>query len=540
MISMLGYLITSLCFLIWTVRNILFWVALWQRREYRLDRIMAELFETQQGKSLLTSKIALIKWLLIPAFAFVIYDGNILPFYHIAVFVVFVIEALKTIREFFSHRLQRPIFTVKALLLAALTIYIYFAIFIIPIVDRYAWLILLDRLLPFFIAFLVFLFTLPTVLYKDYKIEKARNRLAQRDDITVIGITGSYGKSSTKEYIAQVLSSSFDVLKTEQSNNTPIGVANSILSGLKKSTQIFVVEMGAYKRGEISALCAIAPPTIGVLTAIAPQHLSLFGSLENIRKAKYEIIEAVPQNGLAIFNGNNSEVYNLYKQTKKKKALYTATTKGAITVKGDLHAFNIQTKKFEVTFDVSLKSKKIHFQAPLIGAHTVENVLPAIYIADYLKIPEKTIKDAVANLVPLTHTMSVHELSNDGYLIDNTFNSNPDGIIALLEYMKLYKGKKIVVLEPMIELGKQASFEHQRVGKAASKMCDILFLTKKTNFSDIEKGIKEGKGNCTVKLATPFEVSDFIMESMGSDDVVALIGKEQKSILAKTRRMFIA
>lgn len=538
------FFIASVSFLLWVVRNTFFWVSLWQRREYRIDRLFSELSETYSGKKIVFSFYVIFKWILVLGFAFVVSNNLFLFLYQLVVTIVLAIEGIEVIHEVITHSLKRPQFTTKALLIVAAVIYIYTTLFLIPLTtDRFVWLMILDILLPFVVAVMVFAVALPTVLFKDYQIERATRKIANHSKLLVIGVTGSYGKSSTKEFIAQVLSHKFEVLKTRQSENTSIGIAYTILKGLKKSTQIFVVEMGAYKKREISELCAIVNPKIGVLTAVAGQHLSLFGSIENIEKTKYELIEALPRNGLALFNGNNERVQRLYNSTTKKKVLYkrladsSKPSVGTRSKQGDIVAFNVTTSQDSTHFDVQLGKKILNLKTNLIGEHMVENILPAVYIANYLGMDDKEIKAAVSKLTPLPHTMVRSELSNGSHILDNTFNANPDSVIATLTYIRQYKGKKIFVLEPMIELGKKAKEEHYRVAKAMSTVCDYLFLVNKNFYKEMTQGITDGKGNCKVKIGSISEITDFIVNNTKKGDISVLMGKGiPRVIVTKVRR----
>lgn len=527
------FFVTSLGFFIWVLRNILFWVALWQLKEYRFDRVFIHLKETQQGKSLLFSKDSNLKWFIIFAYILVlINDIPPLP-YQIIITIIFSFYAFLVFKEVYLRLFKRPVFTFKALVITFLTLLSIFLLFQIPLIDKFVWLILLDRIISLVIGFFVFLFSFPTELYRDFKIEKAIKKIKAQKKLLVIGVTGSYGKSSTKEYVGQILENKFEVVKTKGTNNTPIGIANTILSDLKNDTQVFVVEMGAYKKGEIKDMCQIVQPKIGVLTAVSYQHASLFGNLKNTSAAKYELVEALPSDGLALFNGNNEDVCNLYKKTKIKKVLYKSFLNKPSKTDAAIYAFNVKTYKEQIAFDVFLKGQKLRFEAPLVGIQNIENILPGIFIADYLGMSKAQIKKAVAMLYPLPKTMNIHKNSNGAVLVDDTFNANPDAILAALQYMKIYKGKKILVLQPMIELGKNAKNEHYRIALEISKVCNFLLLTNNNFHQEIVKGIEDGGGGCIVLVDNPIKLSEFVRKNTKKEDVVVFEGKEANVVLSK-------
>lgn len=527
------FFIASVGFFIWIARNIFFWTCLWQLKEYRFDRVFVHLRETQQGKNLLFSKDSNLKWVIILAYILVlINDIPPLP-YQIIITIIFSFYAFLVFKEAYLRFLKRPVFTFKALVIIFLTLLAIFFLFQIPLIDKFIWLILLDRFTPLIIGFFVFLFSFPTELYRDFKIEQAIKKIKTQKNLLVIGVTGSYGKSSTKEYVGQILEQNFKVIKTKGTNNTPIGITNTILSDLKKSTEIFVVEMGAYKKGEINDMCQIAQPKIGVLTAVNYQHASLFGNLKNTSAAKYELIDVLPPNGLALFNGNNENVYELYKKAKIKKVLYKSFLNKPSKTDAAIYAFNTKAYKEQIAFDVFLKGQKLHFEAPLVGIQNIENILPGIFIADYLGMSKAQIKKAGAMLSPLPKTMNLRKMQNGAVLIDDTFNANPDAVLAALQYMKIYKGKKMLVLQPMIELGKNAKNEHYRIALEISKVCNFLLLTNKNFYSEIARGIEYGGGGCIAFVDNPIKLSEFVKKNTGRGDVVVFEGKEADAVLSK-------
>lgn len=535
------FLFTGILFSFWVLRNILFWVYLWQLKEYRFDRVLIHLKDTNQGKALLFSPLGIIKWLLIFGYIFVILNNRLLIIYSMFVLLVYLLEFFIIMKELFLRLLKKPIFTLKGLSISLITFLIISLLFFLPLFDRFLWIIILDRFIPLLILIIIFFFSFPTEIYRDWKISRAIKKIRENKNLLVIGITGSYGKSSTKDYIAQVLEKKFKVLKTPGTNNTPIGIANIILSGLKKDTEIFIVEMGAYKKGEITEMCQMVNPKIGILTAINFQHLPLFGNIKNIIEAKYELIKNLPKNGTALLNGNNNNVLKLYKKTKIKKVLYYAFEslkeeekfRKKINVNPEIIANNIQLKKTFFSFEIILNGKREIIKTRLIGSHQVQNILPAIYLANDLGIDMKEIKKAIYSLRPLSKTMIRKELTNGITIVDDTFNANPNAVLATVDYLKIYNGKKFLVLQPMIELGKSADGEHFRVAKEISGICDYLLLTNKNYLKEIMKGIRDGKGNCIVKTGNTHELTEFLIKNLKRNDVVVFEGKEAAFVLSK-------
>ena len=506
----------------------LFWVGLWQRKEYRLDRVLVHLRDTPQGRSLLLSPLSFVKWLLIVCYLVFVVSDVPIELFAVLVALLYLYKAIGVLVAFSKHQIRRPVFTAKACFLLLLILATLFGMVLLPVVNQFLWLLVIDRVLPIVVFCFVMLLALPTDIYRDIRIQKAMQKIRKHKNLVVIGVTGSYGKSSTKECIAQVLEQKFSVLKTKESQNTPIGIANTILRGLHKDTQVFVVEMGAYKRGEIAKLCAITKPTIGVLTALNDQHLALFGSFQKIKDTKFELIDSLPHSGTALFNATQPEVYEISKRSKRKHTILYAVGRTSSDVA--VLATRVVMTKDKITFDVSMQRKTSRFSAPLIGAHNVENILPAIYIGKMLGMTTEQIRKGIAALRQPTKTMQPKILKNGGTLIDDTFNANPEGISAGLSYLSLYEEKRILVLEPMIELGSGAAKRHEAIGKEIGKTCDVVFLTNGNFAKQIKRGI--GGSKCKVYVK---DMSKFISigKKLSDREAILFEGKESAMYLKK-------
>jgi len=518
--------------IIWYLRNITYWVYLWQAKEYRLDRMLIHLFETAQGRSLLFSPLSCIKWIGVAFYVVTIFHDSYLELFHVCIVVLYIFEAFLVCKEFFLGQLRRPEFTAKALSLIIFSILTAMLFFAVPLVDKFSWILLIDRLLFLIVGFFVFLHSFPTELYHDTKINKAIKKLRTHKDMMVIGISGSYGKSSTKEFIAQVLSKKFVVAKTRGNQHTLGGIADVVLRKITKKTQVFVAEMGAYGRGEIATMCYVIKPNIGVVTGINDQHLSLFHTVQNSVAAKNELIESLPKKGVALFNGDDQEAVKLYKKTRIQKVLYAKSKLiDHSSVTPEISATDISVKKSSISFTIHLKKKKFSVTAPLLGSHNIVNLLPAIYIADYFGITQSEIKRIILHLIPLQNTMTRRLTEGGLTVIDDTYNSNPESIAAALAYMKIYKKKRFFVLQPMIELGKNAKEQHLKIGQLFADSCDVLLLTNKNYLTQIKRGIAEKKGKCKVLVGSTGKISSYLGKNVKRGDIVFCEGNEAKRIV---------
>ena len=316
------FFLFSFLWFIRTTKAILFYLYLWQLKEYHVGRFLDH-FRTEKGRKLLLNPLNVIKIILLLSF----------PAYPLlllfSVFVLYILEFLKTIFDFLRKQLKRPVFTLKAafLISAALVFESAFLFVLLQnikdienIVWFIFWLLIFDILTPMISSLIVLIFQPLAVLQRNRIIKKAKIKRGQFKNLLVVGITGSYGKTSTKEFLAAILSEKFKILKTKEHQNSEVGVSLCILNDLRPEYEIFICEMGAYSRGGIKLLCGIAKPKIGIITGINEQHMATFGSQKNIIKTKYELIESLPEDGMAFFNAKNKYCLELYNKTLRLRS----------------------------------------------------------------------------------------------------------------------------------------------------------------------------------------------------------------------------
>ncbi len=257
---------------------------------------------------------------------------------------------------------------------------------------------------------------------------------------TIIGVTGSYGKSMTKEMLRQVLGTKFKVVATVKNDNSEIGVALTILKKLRGDEDFFVVEMGAYKRGEIAKICKMVRPRIGIVTGIGDQHLDLFGSLENIRRAKLELINSLPADGLGLVGGEDFRL---------------ADAKNLRQFKDHLE-FSYEQQKYSV---------------PLLGTELARNVVGIIKVARQVGMAAEQIATALKNLDTTNIYPRLLVGKKGTTVVDNSYNNNLEGLLSALEYLTVWHGyQKIVVTPGFIELGTRAVTDWEAVVQKAKQV----------------------------------------------------------------------
>ena len=316
--------------------------------------------------------------------------------------------------------------------------------------------------------------------YKHQALKKLKNL-----NIPVVGITGSYGKTSSKNIINDILNVKLNSFATPKSFNTPYGLINSINNYLDKFNDIFIAEMGAFKIGEIKQNCKIVKPKYAIITSIGEAHLESFGSRENIMKGKFELVESLPKDGLAILNGDDE--YQLKYQIKNKcDVLWIGIDNKDV----DLYATNIKLSGNGTTFDCVFKGdkKKYTFNTKLLGKHNVYNLLAGILLGSELGLSIEELKRGVSSVKPIEHRLELKKYGNIN-IIDDAYNSNPVGSKMAVEVLGLMEGTKIIVTPGMIELGpKQYELNH-KFGEYISKVCDYVILIGEKQSKPIFDGL---------------------------------------------------
>lgn len=316
----------------------------------------------------------------------------------------------------------------------------------------------------------------------------------------IIGITGSYGKTSTKYILNQILSKEYNVLMTPNSYNTPMGICKVIRGELTSEHEFFIVEMGAYRRGDIKELCQLAPPDIGILTAVGPQHLERFKSLENTAKAKYELIEALPTDGLAVINSDNEICAALADKTVSVPVNRYSVNRYSVKAKEnddtiDIRASDIKHSQNGLSFTVSAADVgNVEITTRLLGKHNVSNILAAIAVSLYCGMTLKDIQAAIRVLQPVPHRLELKPADTGVIIIDDSFNSNPEGAKAALEVLTDFvndnDSKKVLVTPGMVELGEREYDENKKLGTHAAKVCDLVILVGDETTGPILDGLK--------------------------------------------------
>ncbi len=314
---------------------------------------------------------------------------------------------------------------------------------------------------------------------------------------TVIGITGSYGKTSTKTYLAHILNGRYKAYPTPKSYNTLMGVCIAINNDLANdySVDYFICEMGAYIPGEIERIAELTKPTISIVVEVGPQHLERFGTLENVAKAKYEIIKALPPDGVGVFNWDNSYVRDMYQrgypQTRlavsKEADPANVPPNGPRFIASDIEE-TLDALSFTVTDVQTGESER--FVTPLLGQHNVTNVLLATAVAVHEGIPLREVARRVRGLQPAESRLARQTIPAGITIINDAYSANPVGVVHALRVLSLHQtGRRLLITPGMVELGPMMEAENRKLGEIAAQHATDVILVGAQQTEPVKAGL---------------------------------------------------
>ncbi len=373
-------------------------------------------------------------------------------------------------------------------------------------------------LVPVF-TFILWAVTLPIEkAFNLYFINDAKKILRSYKDLKVIGITGSYGKTTTKFILTRILSEKFNVVCTPHSFNTPMGVVRTVREHFKPQTQIFVCEMGAKNVGDIKEICKIVHPDFGLITSVGEQHLETFKSVDNVFKTKFELADAVSQKqGLTFVNGDSEEIINRISRDDFK--IYGTNEDFNYSIS------NITCGRNGSKFDLDLGDTTITLSTKLLGKHSIVNIAGAAALAYSLGVSADDIKFAVASLKPTEHRLELKNSVNRSLLIDDAYNANPEGSIEAVNVLNSFEGMKKVIITPgLIELGEREYDCNFNLGVAAASVCDVVILVGINRSKPLAEGIKSTDFNTeNLHIVGSFKDAMAIYSKIADSNTVVLL-----------------
>ncbi|MBQ7603194.1 MAG: UDP-N-acetylmuramoyl-tripeptide--D-alanyl-D-alanine ligase [Clostridia bacterium] len=317
-------------------------------------------------------------------------------------------------------------------------------------------------------------------------IFRAKNELKSYPQLIKIGITGSYGKTSVKNYLTAILSERYSVCATPLNFNTPTGISKTVLEYLSPSHQVLIAEMGARKVGEIKELCDMVEPQFGIVTAVGEQHLATFYSLENIKRTKSEPPLSLGENGYCVFDGDNENSLSIYQKSICQKAQVSLTNKDA-----QCYATDIKQTENGINFTAHIKGLgEIKCETKLFGEHNITNILLAIMLAYKLGLKKEEIARGVGRILPVEHRLQLIKSNNDVLILDDTYNASIEGSQRALKVLSTFDNRRKIVVTPgLVELGTMERVANYDLGKHIAKVANLVIIVNKTHYLSIKQGL---------------------------------------------------
>lgn len=423
---------------------------------------------------------------------------------------------------------------------------IFIPAFIIAVVSAiphlygsYPWLWIINiQLLPFMLILVnMVLKPFEEVIQMGYWKE-ARNKVLDYQP-KVIGITGSYGKTSIKHILGHILKTQAPTLITPGSVNTPMGITRIIREQLEPNHQYLIVEMGAYGPGSIKRLCDLTPPDLGVIASIGHAHYERFRSLDTVAKAKFELAEAVirknPESGKVVIHERTLRFSHArqLKNANPKNFIVggdsAAVEKSAKDVSyiqpGDLQIQKIEQRSHCLA--ITFEHKKVIYspEVPIFGLHHAHNVVLAFALAVELGIDTDDIQDSLRTLPQIEHRLEVKPQADGSIMIDDAYNSNPIGFQSALNLLATLreKGRKILITPGMVELGVAHNDAHETIGQSAGEICDVCLIVNPKRIPTFIKGFKStGSAKILIEFDSFKEAQAWYIKNKQADDVLLI------------------
>jgi UDP-N-acetylmuramoyl-tripeptide--D-alanyl-D-alanine ligase len=507
------FIITTIFGLLGLCLTVLSQTYIWQRKEYRLDRILSAIksfeFELATTIYIIITLFTLIGWL--DAYTTHIKQADL-----ISLFVLLSINGFFFYR-FLNKGIFRPQLTIKSLLvLSTTTPILFFYIFFILISStsyalRWTTLIVLT---PLVITMVVAFINILTNPKKQSIIKQATKLRSDKPNLTVIGITGSFGKTSTKYFASQLIPKA---TISSDHRNSELSIAQDILQHFNKDISSYIVELGAYCHGEILSLAKLTQPTIGVITAIGNQHLSLFGSQKAILDTKWELIESLPANGIAILNADNELLVKKSKNLPIKIIWYSTKNKADVYIDD----VNIKDRYILCNLHIGEISKTI--KIPLASRGMLSSAVAAAAIALAHGENINDIFSRIENIKTFPKTMELKTTLMNDTIIDDSYSANEHGVINAISHMSTFSSNdKRIIMVPLIELGADNHKVHQKISTALENSNASVFIYGNSYKKDISSNINVSKIHF---ISNPKELAKQATQNITKDTVILLEGR---------------
>jgi UDP-N-acetylmuramoyl-tripeptide--D-alanyl-D-alanine ligase len=531
----------------WTIvllKRLLSYLYIWQKKEYRIDKVV-DYLNTPESKGFLWDRFTRVYFgcfslfvALYFLFTYQLIDKTLVLVLAIAaiilVNIVYWVDTIISTVKLVKGTLLKPIFTSKMIGIFVVSLVILYGLVSFVTVQIFPLNIFYGLLVLFAIPFVVLissLFIKPIEIYqKKQIINQAKSKRAQLKNLKVIAISGSYGKTTTKDVLYELLNTKFKTVKSQKNQNTTLSLARQIIS-LDAKTEIFIAEVGAYKKGDGNDACSFLSPNTSIITGLNNQHLSLFGSEQNIIEAESESLSFLPIGSKAYIN-NDSPMCHIIKIPENiQKISY------GLNSDSDIYGTSIITKNLQSSFTLHHDNINSKLTTNLLSSGNIENLVGAIGVALDLGVEISSIKEIITNLEATPGALEVIP-KPWGNLLNDSYNANINGVVNAISLLNQFKGKKVVVLDDILELGEQAIDTHKTLAYSMAKLDLDLIVLMGRNYASVIKEILESegfKGKYYIYDKETKIVDNLIVNSLNNPTNLLLEGYRSRVFLDKCR-----
>lgn len=429
--------------------------------------------------SILMTNVLLVDFFVINIFK---YSGILFFFLFSSLFITNLFSAKQKTPLRYTKRMTRFVVVYAIVTFVFSIITELFGYFFIPYLS-YGFIAVMPIILPVVVLISYFItYPIERIISGNF-VRRAKAKLSAQSDTLVIGITGSYGKTTIKNILGTILSEKFRVCISPSSYNTPLGLSKTILQNLKSDDEIFIAEMGAKQKYDIEELCNIVSPDIGVITSIGNQHLLTFGSVENIISTKGELAEFITKNNGKLFICTES------KGAQKLAENYPAAVCVSLAGENQLEIKNISTSKDGSTFVICCHGESIPVKTILLGEHNILNILLASNVALSLGLTLKEIAAGIEKLVSIPHRLEIIKSSSTYTIIDDSYNSSVEGSKASLNVLSKFDNNKFIITPGIVELGDEQFNANFELGRDMAKVANFVIIDSTINYDAISSGL---------------------------------------------------
>jgi len=372
-----------------------------------------------------------------------------------------------------------------------------FAIFIAVAFNHFA------VVLPIFLAYFISLF-IEKMLFHGFKV-KAQKKIEAMDNLTVVGITASYGKTSIKNYVEHLLKAKYKTYATPRSVNTLGGVMKDVNDDLPEDTEVYVVEMGARGEGDIAEITTFVNPHYVVVGKIGPAHIEYFKTMENIRNTKMEILQT---------NRLKEAWIHESAMVKPESNIHTFGEKANLDIRANIPAPKYVIEDVEATLNAtSFTLNGVRYSASILGAFNAMNLAAAVLVAKELRLSDEQIQEGLSTLKAVDHRLQRIDAGGK-VILDDSFNGNIDGMMASFELASTYEGRKVVITPGLVEVDDELNIQ---VAKKANEVFDVVVVTGDLNYAIFKEHVDADK---LVKLASKAGMETMLVEQTMPGDLI--------------------